>query len=78
MLLMNPEKPDFFLIMPCRGSLPSSEYLLGLINWFSATRGADFSPDEELAECWRGMSAMADGSGGWARGGGGALRTEEL
>ena len=58
MLLMKPEKADFFLIMPTLGSLLSSEYLLGLINWFSLTRGGVFSfilsPAEKLADCRRG------------------------
>lgn len=80
MLLMNPENPDFFLIIPCRGSLPSSEYRLGLINWFSATRGVDFSLDlsldEKLAECCRGTSMGGSGAV-WASGGGGGLRREE-
>lgn len=55
MLLIKPEKPDFFLSIPDLGSLVSSEYLLGLMSWFSPTRGGAFSlilsPAVKLADC---------------------------
>ena len=52
-LFMKPEKADFFLSTADFGSLLSSEFLLGLINWLSGTRAPwDESAVEELA-CWR-------------------------
>jgi hypothetical protein len=76
---MKLEKPDFFLIMPLLGSLLSSEYRLGLINWFSPTRGAIFSfilsPAEKLAD-WRRGGLMRVGPALWESGGGGGLRCE--
>jgi hypothetical protein len=43
MLRLPQWSPDFFSIMPGFGSLLSSEYGFGLINWFSLTLGGVFS-----------------------------------
>jgi hypothetical protein len=81
MLLMKPENPDFFRMTPGFVSLVSSEYLFGLINWFSPTRGGCFSPialspAEKLADCRKG-GLIVRGSGDVCdKGGGGGLRKE--
>jgi hypothetical protein len=43
MLRLPQWSPDFLSIMPGFGSLLSSEYGFGLINWFSLTLGGVFS-----------------------------------
>jgi hypothetical protein len=78
---MKPEKPDFFRITPGFASLVSSEYRLGLISWFSPTRGGCFSlilsPAEKLADC-RSGGLIIRGSGDVCDNGGGGGRRKEF
>lgn len=74
-LFMKPEKPVFFLNAALFGSFVSSEYLFGLMSWFSATRAGAFS-FEKLADCLNGGLMVFEGGLVWVSGGGGGRRRE--
>ena len=72
--------PDCFLITPGFVSFVSSEYRLGVINWFSLTRGTILSKvrsDDEKLEDDFSCGLISRGSGLVCEsGGGGGLRRE--
>ena len=80
MLLIKPEKPDFFFNMPPFDSLLSSENRFGLAKECSVLGIVGFpnrSPAEKLADCRRvGLNIL--GSGLVCESGGGAGRRNEF